>query len=47
MNTITLNYTRYLQRNLKAGLEFVPDLLGNSANHAHGNQFITFYDFTF
>ncbi|HLV79514.1 MAG TPA: hypothetical protein VKT32_04505 [Chthonomonadaceae bacterium] len=47
VSTLTLNYTRYLQRNLKVGLEYVPDLLRNSPTHVHGDQYFLFYDFTF
>ena len=47
VNSLTLNYTRYLQRNLKVGVEFVPDFLHNSDSHVRGDQFSFFYDFTF
>lgn len=47
VNSITLNYTRYLQRNLKMGFEYIPDLMGNSPTHVHGNLYMLFYDFTF
>lgn len=45
--TLTLNYTRYLRRNFKVGLEFVPDFLGNSPNHTRTNTWTAFYDFAF
>ncbi|HZT44374.1 MAG TPA: hypothetical protein VFA07_19570 [Chthonomonadaceae bacterium] len=47
VSTLTLNYTRYLRRNLKVGVEYVPDLLRNSTYHVHGDQYFLFYDFTF
>ncbi len=45
--TLTLNYTRYLRRNFKVGIEYVPDFLSNSTTHARTNTWTAFYDFAF
>ena len=47
VSSITANYTHYLRRNVKVGVEYVVDVLGTNASHQNSNQWSVFYDFVF
>lgn len=47
VSALTANYTRYLRRNVKVGVEYVLDLQKSSTNHQNSNQWNVFYDFVF
>ena len=47
VSSITANYTHYLRRNVKAGVEYVLDLQHSNSIHQNSSQWAIFYDFVF